>query len=207
MTCGVGRIMVFSNHASPNPGAPMGLEVGVQESAQGVHWGLGVEGSVQVGLKPASTARGAGLFSTWLRPSTPHGKHGYQSAVSTPGWTKRGALMINSAKSSAFVFPWCRPIWLPCDRPGHFLADRGKLVCKHRWWRVARLSGTTAASGSYAAQRAALFACTFASWVLFLSKSNATLHSFSAQKHEKPGKFPSQKWARQPHCNSSFEPP
>lgn len=71
MTGEEGRITVFSNHTSPNPGAPMGLVVGVQEPAQGVHWGVGVEGSVQVGLKPAGTARGAGLFSTWLRPSPP----------------------------------------------------------------------------------------------------------------------------------------
>jgi len=59
--------------------------------------------------------------------------------------------MINSAKSSGFCIPMV-PGLSACHvtGSGHFLADWGKLVSKHRWFGVARLSGTTAGNSSYA---------------------------------------------------------
>lgn len=73
ITHGAGRVTRFPHHTSPSlaRGAPTGLTVGVQERAQGVCWELEVEGSVQVGLRPVGPLRGAGLFSTWLRPAPP----------------------------------------------------------------------------------------------------------------------------------------
>lgn len=60
----------------------MGLVVGVQGTSPRGALGVGVEGSA--GWSQAcGHGKGAGLFSTWLRPSPPNGKHGYQSAVST----------------------------------------------------------------------------------------------------------------------------
>lgn len=85
-----------SVHASSQPWGSHGpWWVGVQEPAQGVRLGVGVEGSVQVGLKPVGTARGAGLFSTRAATQPPNGKHGYQSAAGTRAGQREGALMIN----------------------------------------------------------------------------------------------------------------
>lgn len=134
---------------------------------KGVLWGVGVEGK-RAGCSQACGHDRAGLFSTWLRPSPPMANTAIKALSALRAGQRESALMINSAKSSAFLYSHgagrsgCHVTGRPFHhRSGKRCANTGGGVC-------ARLSGTTAASGSYAAQLAALFG-TFASWVLFLS--------------------------------------
>lgn len=92
---------------------------------------------------------------------------------------RKGALMINSAKSSGFCIPMV-PGLSGCHvtGPGHFLADWGKLVSKHRWFRAGPAVRDNHGQHQLClAKLAALFASSFASWCShFLSRMSFCTH-------------------------------
>lgn len=115
-----------------------------------------------------ATAREAsGLISTWLWLQTSDGKYKLSKPCQHSSMGQReGALMINSAKSSGFCIPMV-PGLSGCHvtGPGHFLADWGKLVSKHRWFRVRPAVRDNHSQHQLCLEKlAALFVSSFASW-------------------------------------------
>lgn len=87
--------------------------------------------------------------------------------------------MINSAKSSGFCIPMV-PGLSGCHvtGPGHFLADWGKLVSKHRWFGAGPAVRDNRGQHQLClAKLAVLFASSFASWCShFLSRMSFCAH-------------------------------
>lgn len=106
---------------------------------------------------------------------------------------RKGALMINSAKSSGFCIPMV-PGLSGCHvtGPGHFLADWGKLVSKHRWFGAGPAVRDNRGQHQLClAKLAALFASSFASWCShFLSRMSFCTHFRLHKRCGKGGRGP-----------------
>lgn len=133
------------------------------------------------GSVDTSTVRSQGLIGTWPFLQLPNGKYGLSKPCQC-SWMgqRKGALMINSVKSSGFCIPMV-PGLSGCHvtRSGHFLADWGKLVSKHRWFLVSSAVRDNRGQQQLClAKLAALVCFQFCFLVLLLSKSPVTLCSF-----------------------------
>lgn len=159
--------------------------VGVQRAAGGSSGGRQASGGRLCpgwALGAAREPGARGLISTWLGLQPADGKY----RVSKPcqhSWMgqRKGALMINSAKSSGFCIPMV-PGLSGCHvtGPGHFLADWGKLVSKHRWFCVGRAVRDNRGQHQLCLVKlAALFASSFASWCSYFLSRMSFCHSFS----------------------------
>lgn len=154
------------------------------QSGWGATWGEGVCSGRRIQVAAVSRSKSgsvalpcegaSGLISTWLWLQPPDGKYGL-SKPCQHSWMgqRKGALMINSAKSSGFCIPMV-PGLSGCHvtSPGHFLADWGKLVSKHRWFRVGPAVRDNHGQHQLCrAKLAALFVSSSASWCsYFLSR-------------------------------------